>query len=165
MALPDHHVRIVTDYADTVSPWSRTMPTPCPLSLRLCWHRVCIINDYYKTWPCNQRLRWHSVIVVNDYSIPTRNLKKYLIIVFVTFCLFFTFSKWNNFPCVLDYTDAVYVKLLTMQTHVFHEYLRKNEKAWNHFCLFIWGPKSLNQKKWSKILWHCPFKGQLLNKN
>ena len=52
-----HRVLVVNDYANTMSPWSRTMPTPCPRgkqttstlypSKRLCQHGVRVVNDYF----------------------------------------------------------------------------------------------------------------------
>ena len=39
-------VRVVNDYADTVSEWSTTTPTPCPCGQRLHRHRVRVVNDY-----------------------------------------------------------------------------------------------------------------------
>ena len=39
-------VRVINDYADTVSAWSTTTPTPCRCGQRLCWHCVHIVNNY-----------------------------------------------------------------------------------------------------------------------
>ena len=65
---PSRCVRIVVDYANTVSEWSTTTPKPCLHSQRLCRHPVCVVIDYFSMCPCSQWQRHHGVRVVNDYA-------------------------------------------------------------------------------------------------
>ena len=82
-----HCVLVFNDYANTMSPWSRTMPTPCPRgkqttstlypsSKRLCQHRVRVVNDYFVKpfLPVHMGARW-SFYFKNVENIMTHSLE------------------------------------------------------------------------------------------
>ena len=178
-----HHVRVVADYANTLSAWSTTMLTPCPCSQQLRWHRVRVVNDYFSMCPRSQRLcqhvmfeniklcfyffdyfftfskvvwlRWHDVHIVFDFA---------------DMCLRSHWLHWHAVCVGFDYADPMSAFSLTMLTqcqrshllrgHTFSRIsLRKRNISQNHFCLFIWGPGEVFwSTKVSKISWHCPFK-------
>ena len=71
---------VVNDFADTVSPYSRTMSTRCPHIQQLRRHIVRVVNDFAIAYivsalstasrtmcQCSQRLSKHSVSIVNNY--------------------------------------------------------------------------------------------------
>ena len=83
-------VRVVADFANTVSVWSLTKPTPCPCSQQLCPHHFSVVNNYFCTCPHCQRQCWHRVTIVNDDTdMQFLKISNYI---FQNFFVFFFFN-------------------------------------------------------------------------
>ena len=109
------------------------------------------------TCPRSQRLRRHS-----NFSLDTN------IFIFLNYCYWVCKLRWNGVSVAVDHADIISALALTSLTryqcspwlrgwtHIFREYVRATAFAPSYGAEVEF---TCIDKKVSKILWHCLFKG------
>ena len=136
--------------------------TRCRHGQRLRGHGVSIVNYYYD-YDYSDTF-WKLWRLLTDFKGTIRQKK-------VFGCVYTSNSNnlkiWKphhlkknlGIRAVFDYADTGFSNFAI-------EYLRENEKFCETFLPVHMGPRSnlLSPKKWPKISWHCPFKGERKHK-
>ena len=157
-----HHVRIVNDYFST---------RPC--SQRLRQNGVSIGNDYADTQFSKYLTKFFntffvSILIFQKYNNSQRYSQKtcvHIVIDYTDTCPRSCWPRWHNVSEVIDYADTMSVQSTTTRTSC----RRSRWLCWYHVCKVSVSDcadtrfSRISSWKVSKILWHCPFKQQILN--